>query len=129
MAFGRLELIAIGAVAVFALWSERERLLDEVRERKAEVAAAEAARDVAVKEKHAAELGLASAEAPKERIREVIRTVTLPATGEACSADPAVRAVYPLLERMRDAFNRDPASAPEAPRGSAVPLQNSSPVG
>ena len=99
---GRVEITVIAAIVVAGLFFERVRLCNEVREQKAAVAVAIAERDKARVEKQAVEIGLARAESAKERVREIVRTVTLPPTGVACSEDPAVRGAYDVVRRLRN---------------------------
>lgn len=116
----RLELIALIAVVALGGYLEYKRMSDSLRDAKAEIVTVQGKLDQAVKDKHATELGLARAESPKERVREVIRTVTLPPVSVDCRNDPAVLAAYNLIGRMRDAARRgdDPAADTGAPAGT-----------
>lgn len=121
MAFGRLELIAIGAILVGGLLINSARLAGEVAD--AEAHAEKLAGDLQSEReaRHAAELGAAVAAQSRERVREVVRTVQLPPVSAACRDDPAVGVAYDAIRRMRNAFKAgepDPAPGAPPPTGS-----------
>ncbi|MFM9958570.1 MAG: hypothetical protein ACKVZJ_10870 [Phycisphaerales bacterium] len=111
---GRLETIAIAALLAFAGWQYVDHLRSELRERKAELSVKAEEIKTLRDEARAAEIGRAVAESAKERVREVVRTVAVPAQSAACSADPARPVAYFAIERMRRAAEGGPAHSPVA---------------
>ena len=121
---GRIEIYAIAAILAFGAFQYIDHLRGELREQKAAVAEKEGELKTLRDEAKAAEIGRAVAENSKERVREVVRTVTIPAASAACRDDPAYGAAWDRIERMRRAAEGggpDPAApAPhdEPPRGT-----------
>lgn len=117
----------MAVILVGGLHFNGERLARERDSARKETAKAEAALKLESEAKHALEVGYARAESAKERVREIVRTVTLPPTSAACADDPAVRASYDAVRLVRDRGAGSPSGAAPPPGGVAGTVPARSP--
>lgn len=114
--------LAVLIASLFFAWRAADSALADARATISDQAARITAIDT---ERKAAVAGLTLAAARKDRIREIIREVPTPVSGEACRRDPGVADAYALIERMRDA-GKD-RNARTAPGGASKPMPSSKP--